>query len=289
MVGLLLLAGCHGVLHFDSKEERLDAGIDAIRSFDFHQANRILEGISNQYEWGTKGWMRAAYLEATAARHVRPTNRRIQERTSRLYQELIETGVEPYSRLARLDLARISALSSMEGDLNPERAQGLYREIIEIWPDSREADVATLWLANSFLHGPNPMEGAQEAADILKTRLEEFPDTEMAPLVWQSLANIHLTLYRDPDTALGYLLEVDQRGFPKEDRLDEFYYSIARSAERAGQPALAAEYYARLMEETPRSRMGWHSQQRILALNAEHPELNARVPVLGGELGGDDT
>lgn len=281
---LFLLAGCHGSLHFDSKEERLDAGMEAIRSFDFHQANRILDGISNQYEFGTKSWMRAAYLEATAARHVRPVTRRNLERTTRLFREIIEAEGEPYSRLALMDLARMQALSSLEGDMDPESTRSMYRQIIEQWPDSREADVATMWLSNSFLHGPNPREGAKDAANALRDRLAEYPDTEMSPLLWQALANVYRTIIRDHENALNYLLEVDQRGFPKADRLDEFLFSIARTAERVGQPALAAEFYARIIEETPRSRMGWHSQQRIIHLNEENPHLNARVPALGEAL-----
>ncbi len=96
-----------------------------------------------------------------------------------------------FERLLKEDALRSRAMLRLAdshynlGDY--ERARRIYREILTLYPDSKEALDATLALAQIELQHPSP-----ELENLIKEFVRKFPDSPLVPDLRYQLANLYL-------------------------------------------------------------------------------------------------
>ncbi len=188
------------------------------------------------------------------------------------YEKLLELPLEAARRQALLGLG----LVDLE-DGKVESGRMKLMELAQQYPQSLEADEATLHLADSLLHprGPEeeedpvggfvlPAEAAvRRGMEILEERLSEHPDNSLAALMHLRLAHryIEREAWRD---ATEHLKQALAKGITSSRTRSSAMWSIARIAEKELQDyALAAEYYEAFTNETKRHVLYYRAMQSL--------------------------
>lgn len=252
MVMVALLAGCAG-----NRQDPLVPQVDP------ELVNLTKEQIFEQAE---------GLLKAKSWRKAR-----------RFYSHVYENY--PNDPLGRRSLLRVADTYFGQGDVvNLVEAQYKYRDFVNRYPASEQADYAMLQIAMvAFKQMERPdrdQTKTREAIDKFKEMIAAYPNSTLRPEAEARMQEAIDRLARhdhlvasfylrrgNPRAALGrlnYLVDT----YPNYDNRDEVFFDLGRALEGLGREAEARLYYERVMAEYPDSEWAGKAREKLEDLSA---------------------
>ncbi len=291
--GLLLgaIASCSDRSSPATAQQALEEGLHQVSSLRFDTGYVAFDEAVRKGKPGTDLYVKALFGKATCAHHRMPPSSSTIQEAAQLYQQVERQ--EPGSLLAAkslLSLGRIAEMRDYFGDeINMPLARQYYKQVAEKWDGQPIAGEATLRLAESYMQTYTEDDAITGVA-FLEKYLDRHPDDPLKSAMWQYLGDSYfsplsqvtendaqrLVYYRKSVTAYQQAAKI---GWMQKGRQGAIYWCVAKMADRYLNDApLAAEYYAKIIIETPNSGKAYEAQLAIQRLNREHPELKAPVP-----------
>ncbi len=277
-VAAWLLTGCGGRAPALDEERALvflsDAHTEA-SVFNYNRAYDLYGQARARAERGGDTWIESTFGLATAGWHRLPPNRASILEARGLFEELAELLPENSSYLPRvlLNLGRIIELRNFPGDtVDPELARTYYERVRDKWEGTIHADEAAGRIAANALHYVDDPERVRAGLEELESYLERRPDSPIANVLWYFLGDKYWFFLDDAEKSFAALERSVELGLVERARAWHTFWRMARMArENLNDPVLAASYYARIVQEAPRSP---RVHEALLAYN----ELRERYP-----------
>jgi len=280
-LALIAIAGCGRSSDADGPTGALEQAWRAYSTGDFDFAKGLFQevadakGISQQQRF-------SALLGLATSCHLRPKPEL--DAARRYYSRLCELGMDVATRegLLGLGLVEIAAGQTAEG-------QGYLSRLIGQYPDSVEADEATIHLADSLLRARRdagqasrfvlPSEpSARRATGLLEDRLQARPDCILASAMHAMLGNRYIQEGRFAD-AVDHLRAALDAGIESSKSEATIVWQIARIADlELHDRQLAEEYYQRYVNGFPRSALYYRARvslERVRAVGASQEGVPA--------------
>lgn len=266
-----------------TQHERLEQGIDALKTFDFETAYSKLSALHLELTPADEDWAWTTYTLGVAAWHRPPPSETGIAEATNLFEALIES--KPNTELAAsalLDLGRIAEVVNYRGDVpDVPAAQGYYREVIEAYPDTEMSIRASLRLAQTYAQTFDP-ESVEEAVDLLEACLVQDPNSDWTGVIAQYIAWLEAFYLGEPEASLESYEIVRDYGFSRKAESDGYLWQYGLLAQSVGRDLLAVDIYTEIVEGYTRSVYGTVARQRIIKIAQAHPEANIEIPELSG-------
>jgi tetratricopeptide (TPR) repeat protein len=274
----LLAAGCSGSSLPEDAAGRAEATRVAWREvgfLNFAQARPVFRTARQTATPGSAEWLDATLGLAVCLHHGQPDVPYEKQRAAELYEEILAVEGEPREKpLALLYRARLAdEIDYHRDEPDLEQAEALYRRLMESYPKHPLAQEAALHVAQLRIYKTEKAD-ARAAATEFRTWVEAHPGNPLESIQWLALAGAHNSVFNDPAAALEACKQAEAAGLPRMMRRDQFLWTTATFAERAGDRATARRYFARIIEEEPRSSYGYEAQLRIRKLGGDPPPLS---------------
>ena len=191
----------------------------------------------------------------------------------------------PNDPLGRRALLRIADTYFNQGDaVNLVEAQYKYRDFINRYPGSDNADYAMLQIANvSFKQMEKPdrdQAKTKEAIDKFNEMIRTYPKSELRPQAEKNLQEALGRLAKHEHIVARYYMKrkswnaavqrlnflVEQ--YPNYQDRDGVFYDLATSLDHLGRTGEARLYYERVVSEFPKSEYAREAQKRLAQLKS---------------------
>lgn len=246
--------------------QTLADGWRALGDYRAEEAVRIFERLGRGVDAAAGREARFGQAVALLARQpITP----VQVETARgIFAGLAETATDDVGLGARFYLARIAQHHAAQPD--EVAAARLYRELIELRPDSVWAQTALSRLAILQIYALDPAlapaERVARAERLIPVARGPAAQSELHWLVAEAMFHYRLP----PLPALPHLLAAERLG-----RLDAVTHAdvlvqIAELSLKAGNPAQARTYFQKLLDTYPRDQRGYMVKRKLAELDA-HP------------------
>ncbi|MGE9296027.1 MAG: tetratricopeptide repeat protein [Puniceicoccales bacterium] len=279
---LLTLTGCgkggsNATDH--SPEAQVNAGVEALRVFDFDTAYERLGEIQPSLDQDDPNWVLATYSLGIAAWHLTPPSEIAINEAVEYLSAVVEAAPESdFAASALLDLGRIAEVKNYRNDnTDVPAAQAYYRQVREEFPQTEMSARATLYLAQTLVQTFDEA-SIREAVKLLEVEMAAQPDSPWLGVMAQYTAQIEAFYLHDPASALTHYQLAKDTGFPRPADADMSLWQFGLLAEEAGEPLIAAENFSIIVREYPRSFYGTVARERVKAIADANPEANITVP-----------
>jgi TolA-binding protein len=276
------LIGCHEPDQGERSEggNSLELGLEYLRVFNFDDAYQALnEAKSEITQEDAANWNLVTYSLALAAWHqAPPSSARLLEARSLLDSIIEFDSGSVYAASAMLDIGRILEVSNFIGDeVDLPAAQSYYRRVHEEFPQTDMACRAVLYLAQSMAQTFDLVQ-IEAAVALLEAEMDAQADSPWLGTMAQYTAQLYAFYLDEPQAALKpYAIAMDA-GFPRSADTDMSLWQLALLAETSKEYAFAAEVFARLLRDYPRSIYATISRDRLTHLLTSHPEVTVEIP-----------
>ncbi len=262
-------------------EAQVEAGLDALRIFDFQSAYEILSVVQPELSTSSEQWVFATYALGLAAWHKTPPSPDAVEEAKSLFQSVVEQSPESEcAASALLDLGRIAEISDYLGEATDvAAAQVYYQKVREQFPGTDMSARATVLLAQTMAQSFEPTE-VTTAIELLNAEMEAQPDSPWLGTMAQYEAQLHAFYKHDYAASLEPYETAMDAGFPRSSEADVSLWQMGLLAEEAGEDFIAARVFSRLVKNYPRSIYGTVARERIIQIAANHPEAEIEIPEL---------
>lgn len=241
---------------------------------DFRQAALKFEDLYKSVEPGSAEWRKVTLGLALCLHQRQPDTKDDKERAEKLYDALIAASDgKPIQATALLLRGKLAQLNDYFGDKEDFiKAADYYRRILRDWPESICADEAALYLAQTSIF---TMDKDATAKSIIQLEnwIVSHPDNAYAATHWLLIALAHRTPLENQAAAVDTSVKAIEFGLPKEMKLDTLYWRIATMAQNSGKNEIARDFYMRIIVEIKRSAYTYISQQKIIEMGYDAPEL----------------
>ncbi|MCC5806415.1 MAG: hypothetical protein JJU00_08825 [Opitutales bacterium] len=253
------------------REAHMEASV-----FNYNRAYELYSGSRAIAEVGSDQWVEATFGAATSGWHRLPPNRASIVEARTLFEELVKrlTTDSPYLPRALLSLGRMHEQVNFPGDTEDvNTARGYYTRVMEEWENTIFADEAAGRFAASALHDYRDPEAVREGLERLERYLERRTDSPIANILWYFLGDKYWHYLEDAEKAFASFERAIALGLVERARAWHTYWRMAWMAERyLDDPLGAAVYYAKIVEETPRSPRVHESLAAYARLREQFPD-----------------
>lgn len=253
-----------------SKQDTLEAGLAALRVFDFEQSYETFQQLSASVQKEDEMWPLVTYSHAISAWLKTPTTAEGVAEAVRLLDLLSqEKPKSTYTASALLDLGRITEISNFRGD-TPDvvTARRYYERVRTEFPNSEMAIRATLFLAQTYAQTLNPAD-IHKAIDLLDACLQDPANAAWVGLIAQYVGVLYEQYLDQPQKAIDPYMQAAQAGLARHADTDSVLWHIGVLAQRAGRDQLAAQAYAQIIRDYPRTVYRSVSQERLEQIQKE--------------------
>jgi hypothetical protein len=255
--------------------------------FEFADAFDAFGELLEDAEPKSQAWVEAAMGRALAAESLTPTNFDAVLESRRLYEEIAALDLPEFSPRARLNLGR-SYEVRWTGDqpIRLDDAREVYAALLADRPDDEYGDLAAMRLAGTYLQVVEDPASVRRGIEILTQRAEARPEAPLTPGLWEAAGRAHLMLLDEPVQGVRALRKALQLGLLNPRDVPDRYWLVATAAEdeRAKMYEVSAQYYRKIVVETPRSGRSFEAHQALQRLLAEHGDLGVTLPPLSDDL-----
>ncbi len=258
----------------------IDRAEELLALYDFDEAYKLLTPHLGLMEEGTPEWARALYLHSMAGWQSLPPSRgRIEDAREAFHYLAEKAPASTYAPMALRNLGRMAELRTYPGDvMDTEKARDYYQRVLEGWPGTLMAHEAAARLAGTYIQDVLNVGSIQKGVTFLEDYLEQYPNNELAGLMWEYLAETRYLMLDDKEGALLALINADKAGWVDPNKTLMNLWRMANLAEELGQVELAVSAYRRVIIEHTRGGRSWEARQRLLALRDAHPEYRISLP-----------
>ncbi len=262
-----------------SAVEQIEAGVDLLRIFNFKEAYDVLSSVQPQLSEEDEQWPLATYSLGVAAWQMAPPRQERIKQAQELFEAVISHDADSeFASAAMLDLGRIAEVSDYLGDpTDVPLAQSYYQKVRDEFPGTDMATRATLYLAQTWAQTFDPGQ-VQAAVELLESEMSAEPDSPWMGVLAQYTAQLYAFYLDRPDEAVDIYLKAVEAGLPRPADADVSLWQLGLLAEKAGRDKIAAEVFARMVREYPRSIYRTMAYERAMALVRKHPEFQLALP-----------
>jgi outer membrane protein assembly factor BamD len=190
----------------------------------------------------------------------------------------------PNDPIARRSLLRIADTYYAQGDpVNLVEAQYKYRDFINRYPGSDNADYAMLQIANvSYKQMERPdrdQQKTREAVEKFNDMLKTYPRSKLRPEAEKKLGEVMDRLARHEQVVAQFYIKrgaydaavlrlnglVEQ--YPNYRSRDEVFYDLGRSLDALGRKGEARLYFERVVSEFPKSDFADKAKRRLTTVD----------------------
>ncbi len=258
---------------YGSEEASLDAGLEALRVFDFKRSYHIFQQLHASTNVDDTNWALITYSYAVSAWLKTPISPESVSQAESLLETLYEQNPDSiYSANALLDLGRIAEISDFRGDVTDvTTAREYYERVRAEFPNSEMSTRATLFLAQTYAQTLET-DGVHRAIDLLEDCIQEQADEEWIGLIAQYLGQLYSDYLNQPNKAIDPLFQATQAGLPRQADTDSVLWRIGVLAQKADRDLLAAQAYTQIIQNFPRTVYRSVSEERLEQIQKKYPE-----------------
>lgn len=276
-----LCVGCSGSDQATqlSVDEKVDAGVEFLRVFNFQSAYSKLIVAQPQVDKGSEVWPLATYSLALAAWHKSPPgNEALLEAKSLLNQVIEHDPASEFAASALLDLGRIAEVSDFLGDpTDVPTAQAYYQQVLDEFPGTDMSARATAFLAQSMAQSFDS-DSVRKAIELLEVEMAAQPNSPWIGTLAQYTAQLYAFYLHDLKASLGPYEQAMEAGFPRSADSDVSLWQFGLLAQKAGEDIMSARVFSRLVRNYPRSIYGTVARDRVIQIAQAHPDANIQIP-----------
>ena len=253
-----------------SKQDTLEAGLAALRVFDFEQSYEIFQQLNASVQKDEEMWPLVTYSFGVSAWLKTPTTADGVAEAVRLLDLLSkEKPKSIYTASALLDLGRITEISNFRGDTTDVvTARRYYERVRAEFPNTEMAIRATLFLAQTYVQTLSPAD-IHKAIDLLDACIQEPANAAWVGLIAQYIGVLYEQYLDHPKKAIDPYMQAAQAGLARHADTDSVLWHIGVLAERAGRDQLAAKAYSQIISDFPRTVYRSVSQERLEQIQKE--------------------
>ena len=269
-----LAAGCGGGDADAGPDALLERGWQAYSTGDFDVAIDAFAAVVRAAPSAEQTY--SALLGLATTQHLR-SNPDLDE-AAKYYTQLGRLDTDEARKQSLLGLALVELVQGQTGE-----GQARLTELARDFPESREADEATIYLAESLLR-PRPAPGAtggfklasdslaRRGARVLEERIEAYPANGLAAAMHMMLGDYYMSAGQ-MRKAVDHLIAAEEEGISVIKTRSIVLWQVARIAEKELRDyELAERYYALYVKEFGRTALYYRaltSLERVRALRAE--------------------
>ena len=272
---ILILSGCSGGSERTENRGKSLTGWDLAAKYRFNESRRWFRNAAAKSEGERRAMRMARYGEALALLNMIPKTGGNTDRADAIFADLAKGPEEDaVTRRAFYHRGRIQQIHLRVPDLG--EASAIYREMIRKWPEEMFTQVAIVKLATIQLYEPtSPDEKRRRYTELaaLEDLLRFAPPRRDFHYV-MGVACLSLELSKE--RALYHLIACEDAGITLPVIRINTYCRIGVTAKQLGRYELAATYFRKFMEASPRDPRTQMIKDHIAEMPPE-----ARVSALG--------
>jgi len=280
---IAVVAGVIGLEGFGSATQAAGAApqvdlakaVEFISQYDFDHAYPMFQGAWKARPEGSDAWQQGLYGAAVCKQQMMPAGADTKAEARTDFTTLVEkTPRSKYAPRAMLNLGRMAELKDFHDDtVDLNTARQWYTKVMEGWPDDPIAGEAALRLSGSYILCFD-QDNVNKGIAILEKWLADHPKDPLASGMWQYLADTYFYPLANYKKTVEDYKKAEAIGWMQPGRQGGVYWRLAILLERElKDPDGAAEYYTKIITETPTSGKAYESQLALKRLGKPVPEI----------------